>query len=105
MDDPKYYIAQAYRHLMTESELRANQALIYDIKSKGDTWLDERRDQLLATLEAAELFRKGRDQFLSDLMQRLLTDHPNEIVRCEKCGHIVRTAKAKQCLRCGHDWH
>lgn len=30
MKDPKYFVVQAYRHLLVEWELRAEMALIYD---------------------------------------------------------------------------
>ncbi len=25
--------------------------------------------------------------------------------RCPRCGRIVRTSKARQCMWCHHDWH
>jgi len=29
----------------------------------------------------------------------------DQIVKCERCNGILRTAFAKQCLHCGYDWH
>jgi len=28
-----------------------------------------------------------------------------DVLRCPECDRIVATARARQCLWCGHDWH
>jgi len=40
--------------------------------------------------------RKGLDRNLGQF---------DQIVKCERCNGILRTAFAKQCLHCGYDWH
>lgn len=107
MEDSRYFLIESYRHLMTEGELRANAAFLYELKmpASGDSWLQKRKTQALEDPEAALLFSKGREKFLTDLKSRLLRDHGDEIVRCKKCGHIVRTPAARQCFACGYDWH
>ena len=107
MIDPNEFVVRAYRHLMTEFELRADRAFVYDLKMRGtsDNWLSNKKSELLADPQAAEHFSKGRERFLSDVVQRLAREHATEIVRCQRCNHILRTQNAKQCLHCGFDWH
>ncbi|MFT5523834.1 MAG: hypothetical protein ACI9HK_001783, partial [Pirellulaceae bacterium] len=35
---------------------------------------------------------------------RGITSEP-DMPRCPKCQRRLRTAEAKQCFECGHDWH
>ena len=55
---------------------------------------------------AAEL-AGGTEAFRRRAAQRVLRDHPGEIVvnRCPRCNGIARTPQARQCFWCGFDWH
>ena len=111
MEDQKSFITQAYFHLMTDAERRAERAFFFHLKMQGselaraDKILAQRKKECLADPVAAKHFRKGRPRFLDDVLERMLSEHADEIVRCDKCDGILRTPKAKQCLYCGHDWH
>lgn len=46
-----------------------------------------------------EAFRRVGERVLRE-------DHDLSFVnRCPRCGRIVRTSKARQCMWCHHDWH
>jgi hypothetical protein len=48
----------------------------------------------------------GLEAFRRSACRRILSEHPDlRVNRCPRCHRIVRTPAAKQCLRCGHDWH
>lgn len=58
--------------------------------------------------ELEQLMEGGEQAFQQRVLNRLLNAEQsgeNSINRCPKCRKIVRTALAKQCLWCGHDWH
>lgn len=54
------------------------------------------------------LMEGGEQAFHRRVLDRLLAAEKSgkrSINRCPRCSRIVRTALAKQCLWCGHDWH
>jgi len=55
----------------------------------------------------AEALEAGPETCRRVIAHRILCDHADEIDvnRCPRCRRIARTPKARQCFRCGHDWH
>jgi len=47
----------------------------------------------------SEEYRRQIESRIEDLKRELLP------ARCPECNKILRSAKAKQCLWCGADWH
>jgi hypothetical protein len=114
LDHRTWQVIRAYRHLMTEAEWRAERALGFQAKMESGErlghgeFVQKLRDLLqqeLADPAAAELFKKGRVKLLNDAVERILAEHGDKVIRCRKCGGILRTPRAKQCLDCGYDWH
>jgi hypothetical protein len=110
-----YYIARFYRHLMTPEERAAHMHLTVaysatygmspeeaerELASHPSVWIS--RDPAVLTLAA-----KGLDQFLADVRDRILREHPSDVFinRCPRCHALTRTPQAKWCPTCGHDWH
>ena len=65
---------------------------------------------------AARLLKNGetvnKDLLLGDvdhaITEFLAMDHPpnpDRSVSCQNCGATLRSALARQCFECGHDWH
>ena len=42
---------------------------------------------------------------LSQIADRVLTEHMEVIKTCPYCGYVLRTPKAKQCRECFKTWH
>lgn len=53
-----------------------------------------------------ELVARGREGMEIEIATRLLNRSRDEVINnCPKCGRLARTPRAKQCRRCGYDWH
>jgi hypothetical protein len=54
-----------------------------------------------------KLASEGVDAFVMRTAQRILDQHPKEILfnYCPQCGALAKTPKARQCHFCRHDWH
>jgi hypothetical protein len=107
-----WYVLCYYAKFMTELEQRIErtisveaQALLYTnaafaakVRERfGFRW-DER---------VAQALEAGPETSRHAIVHRILRDHSDEIEvnRCPQCRRIVRTPQARQCFRCGHDWH
>jgi ribosomal protein L40E len=109
------YIARHYGRLWSTEEAQAAEAFALDgtLKEMQDDAESEKMrtgmaDDLQLRLRdprVAEQFQKGREGFYRDLVVRLLRDHPNELPICPRCNWLLPTGRAKQCSKCGHDWH
>jgi len=114
-DELAYYVARFYKHLMTPEERAAHMHLTVaysvthgmsaeeaerELQEHPSAWIS--RDPAVLRLAA-----KGIDQFLSDVRDRILREHPSEvhINRCPRCSALTRTPQAQWCPACGHDWH
>ena len=111
LDDEALYVVRNYRHLMTPAEGRADRAFLFEAKMLGSAGastsehMAEKLKETLTDFETVQLFQKGRSRFLRDVAQRIKTECNQSLTRCARCGGILRTPKAQQCLRCGYDWH
>ena len=63
-------------------------------------WISEDQD-------TSHMLKIGRDQFNILVASKIKERYESEIFfnNCPKCGKLCRTATAKQCRYCGHDWH
>ena len=107
MDELTAYVFKAYRHLLTPEEWETYQTLLVDSKDTANA------RALLAKVwhgresELAKVLEQDPDKYFASVKDRILRDHSGEIVinRCSKCGALAQTPQARQCLRCGYDWH
>jgi hypothetical protein len=61
-----------------------------------------------ADVEVRERLACGLGEFDRSIRERVLEairDGTVEVNRCPRCGRVVRTPLARQCLACGFDWH
>lgn len=99
-------VLRSYRHLMTESERRADRAFAFAARLESTTDEQVRAEaeaalrQALADPLAAELFQKGWGRFLEDLAQRVLAEHSHVLPRCSQCGAVLRQPNPKTCFDC-----
>lgn len=58
-------------------------------------------------MDVNDALRDGFESFRRRIADQLLQDPdvPLRIHRCPKCARVLRTPLARQCWRCGHDWH
>jgi hypothetical protein len=101
------YVWENFRHLMTAFEIRCNFACM--LKEKATHSESNSLGNLAGKIDVdvKRELEAGVDAFRRRVRERLLRDCGTEmpINRCAACGRIVATAKAQQCLWCGHDWH
>ena len=108
------YVWSHCHHLIKDVEHRANRAGMAKIKADSaeqnvsealgrvlrKRWGYEEDAEVQAALAA------GYDAFRERVTRRLLSDVEVQatINRCPKCGRVVRTPLARQCLWCNHAW-
>jgi hypothetical protein len=114
-DDPDLgtYVAGSYMHLLTDLEIRACRAMTMEQKA---IWADDSSPGMARMLrklspgndpDVRDALKEGPSEFWRRVTERLLREHPAEfrLARCRRCGRLLRTPKARQCLACGLDWH
>ncbi len=96
--------ALALRHLLHNQKL--------DIVASGE--LRAKRKALMLRAgwlsdndEVLSLLNDGDAVFRQRLAQWIYNEHGGEALlnNCPHCHRLARTAKAKQCRYCRHDWH
>jgi len=98
-------ILQNYRHLMTESERRADRAFIFQARLQAEAApsttpaMTAAMEQALADPVAAEFLRRGRARFLQDVARRIIAEHGQSLPRCARCGGVLK-APTKHCFTC-----
>jgi hypothetical protein len=65
------------------------------------------RGWLLGAGYKSDVLKDGIEKYLLKAAERVLARNKDKIkfVICAKCGGLVRTPNAKQCMHCRHDWH
>ena len=115
-----YYIVNYFGRLLTQNEnaaLRHNHAMSkigpkekyktleqYELKVK----FYERGNYLFFDSPAVlQLLEKGIENFHITTASRIIEQTPELVYfnRCPRCQQLARTPYAKQCRRCGHNWH
>lgn len=89
-----------YRHLMTESERRADRAFMLQASVKDSAGAAAALRQAESDPRAAELFRKGRAQFLKIVARRVVAEHGHVLPKCSQCGAALKRPSPKQCFAC-----
>ena len=104
---------------MTENERKANRHFFSSLKlEKPENYDDinsyirrkeffEERNALATDKEVLKLLENGHENFVLKVAERIKQEAPNEykINRCPNCSFIGRTPYAKQCRKCGENWH
>ena len=111
------YLWRNYGHLFSLAERRAAYALVGEGKiaayvTRGGApveYADELREAF-GSIEAPEtkaLLADGVDVFYRRAAERVLRDHSASVIinRCPRCGRIVVSPGARQCLWCHYSWH
>jgi len=57
--------------------------------------------------EILDLLDNGYEEFKRISADKILKEHKDNVFinNCPKCGRLARTPLAKQCRKCGHNWH
>jgi len=111
MDELTRYIFYSYFDLLTFKEKVAYKASFAEEKAENlepgklQDFLREKwgsRDP-----EVLVLLKHGRDEFMRNVKDRILREHPDKVFLnyCPKCGALTRTPRAKQCPKCFFSWH
>ena len=109
------YVMRHCQHLMTDLERRADRAGLVRAKA-ANAAAHGRHDIARMILEKggcvgdAEVdaaLAEGYQPFRQRVFRRLMQEPGAQasINRCPRCGRIVQTPLARQCLWCKHDWH
>ena len=104
---------------MTENERKANRHFFFSMKlGKHENYDDlnsynkrkeffEKRNGITTDKEVLKLLDNGHEEFVLKAAERIKRETPKEyrINRCPNCSFIGRTPYAKQCRKCGENWH
>lgn len=111
MNELQRYVFVYHAHLMTAQEVEANRVIFGESKSKGmpdgsplKSFYRERFGT--SDPEVRRLVEKGREQFVEDVVARILNEQQDQIVwnHCPYCGALARTPTASQCPKCFFRW-
>jgi hypothetical protein len=80
---------------LTDEECRAIQAVLKEAKSELRT-TDTKAPY---NQRLGEAYRRAGERVLREVHDLSFLN------RCSRCGRIVRTPQARQCMWCHHDWH
>lgn len=105
MDELVQYIFRNYSGLLNLKEHVIWQYYLLNAKGRKDTIA--RLESIYKLHGIADLIDCGENEFYTNATNRILKEHANDIYfnYCPKCGNLTRTPKAKQCLKCKHNWH
>ena len=103
-----HYLFEGHCHLLTELERRARRRLLMEQKVAATTneglksmlarqWLKEDDD-------VSHLLAQGEKHFYADTMRRIMTETPEALNTCPRCGSLCRTHRACLCPHCSHTW-
>lgn len=111
MDELTKYIVTYYPNLMTFKEKAAYKTSFVEEKAEnlgpGKLQRTLRERWGSNDPEVLALLKNGREEFLHQVRERILREHPDEVFLnyCSKCGALTNTPKAKQCPKCFFSWH
>lgn len=106
-----YYVWKFYPQHFTEFEGKVWKAGVIGIKTSTLSRETAAKYQELAghmgDREVIEALRGGWPKFRSAARKRVmqLPEANVQLHCCPKCGHVLMSPLAQQCLDCGHDWH
>jgi hypothetical protein len=103
------YVMQHFRHLMTEVERAADDAVVLTVVHDGDeelqiTFRNGVPEAVAREAEAA--LRDGVQVFRRRTRERIILAHQSEVCAnaCPQCGRLPATPKAKMCIWCSYSW-
>lgn len=114
MDELTHYVFTYFPHLMTPDETAANRVIFWQEKARQlDGEARAKRENITRKHFSTDdpnvlkLVKKGREQFIADVVERILREQRDQVVfnDCPKCQTLARTPTAKQCPKCFHRWH
>ena len=105
------YIITHYSQFLSLKEKAAQKHHLATLKS--DNANDSRlKDMILRQWgmkdkEILDLLDNGYEEFKRISADKILKEHKDNVFinNCPKCGRLARTPLAKQCRKCGHNWH
>ena len=96
-------ILRNFRHLMTESERRADRAF-FQASPRDSGHVAQAIAEVALSLaddpRAAELFKKGRPWFLKTMARRIVAEHGDMLPKCCQCGSVLKSPSPKRCFAC-----
>jgi hypothetical protein len=106
----RFQRAEDVRRWLYQKPLEAVEWLsIMDESMIEDLRLEDSLDNLKNAMSVSGVREKlaaGFEAFQQSVVDRISREHPDlPIHRCPECNTALRTPLAKQCLKCGHDWH
>jgi hypothetical protein len=108
----EYTIMRYHDHLLTAFERAVSRVFLLRWKAQayGKPDLETRERKHIEGSEDPRIdsvLERGYETFCREVTDRVLGDPRSAVTlnRCPKCGRIVRTPRAKQCMWCYHDWH
>jgi hypothetical protein len=107
MDDLTLYVFTHYERFLTPVEREAHFGMGLFFSGGPDGPEPKSLASTAQSAEVRELAALGNEEFRRRVVERVLREHSGEVVlnHCPKCGGLCRTPRARQCWRCGHDWH
>ncbi len=108
----RWYIDSYWHWHMTEFEKRCESIGAIREKAKVSSFrsLDQRSAKAWTSADDAvrSALSSGLNAFLEGVRTRIFDEFGAGTLvvnRCPRCGRVVRTPRARQCLWCAHDWH
>ena len=103
------YVLRFFRHLMTDIERAADEAIVLHSNESGRTvkCITFRAGTPEAVAQAAEpLLEENSAIRRRRTCDRILASHHAEVFAnaCPSCGKLPATPRAKMCLWCPHTW-
>jgi hypothetical protein len=105
------YVWRHYGDLFTAAEKRAYMPYLWERmkveKGRDVVEFEWKQNRIAEDAEVMALLADGVEAFHRRAAQRVLREHGSRVFlnRCRRCGRLVRTPLARQCLWCGYDWH
>ncbi len=103
------FVLRHYRELLSDLECRTLDAVVAEEKAqtmKTRSLAEMLRDRAgVNDPQVREALKAGVHAFRKSVRDRLLREHDVAVARCPRCTRVLKSPAARQCLRCGADWH
>ncbi|NHZ87717.1 hypothetical protein F2P45_01525 [Massilia sp. CCM 8733] len=101
------YVLNNFSHLLTEDERAGVECVTFGIGGSKTSTYAVMRGGGEAPAHVLALLVNGQQALRFACADKLLGLHKALIFAnaCPSCGKLLRTPRARQCLKCGHSWH
>jgi hypothetical protein len=109
----RFFLDRFWSHYLTDLEMKCYDAAMRNEKANAkpeSRWAQMVRAEI--GIETNEDIRSAVAEGFHKLQQRLrekvliaFMSGALKVNRCPRCHTVARTPKARQCFRCGNDWH